>query len=87
MQTIRTTYALDVATVQRLDRLARQWGLSRSAALRKLVHEAVEPRSGERRAAWQRLRGSLPPAAAAAWRTRLRQERTAADPARRHRPQ
>ncbi|MGH9479641.1 MAG: ribbon-helix-helix protein, CopG family, partial [Terriglobales bacterium] len=32
---IRTTYALDADTVTRLDRLARAWKLSRSAALRK----------------------------------------------------
>lgn len=37
---IRTTYALDTATVEQLDRLAAGWRLSRSAALRKLIREA-----------------------------------------------
>lgn len=40
---VRTTYALDQETVERLARLAREWKLSRSAALRKLVREAPEP--------------------------------------------
>ena len=82
---IRTTYALDVATVERLDRLARRWGLSRSAALRKVVREAEEPGAVERERAWQRLRGSLAATEAAAWRRRLHQERRAADPSRRRR--
>ncbi|MGH9518944.1 MAG: ribbon-helix-helix protein, CopG family [Terriglobales bacterium] len=37
---IRTTYALDAETVARLDRLAKNWNLSRSAALRRLICEA-----------------------------------------------
>lgn len=77
---IRTTYALDAATVIRLDRLARRWGLSRSAALRKLVREAEAPSAQDRQAAWQRLRGSLSHATAEAWRRALRAERAAADP-------
>lgn len=36
---IRTTYALDADTVARLDCLAKEWKLSRSAALRKLIRE------------------------------------------------
>ncbi|HWG36922.1 MAG TPA: CopG family transcriptional regulator [Terriglobales bacterium] len=40
---VRTTYALDQETVERLERLARGWKLSRSAALRKLIREAPGP--------------------------------------------
>jgi hypothetical protein len=41
--TIRSTYAFDPETVERLERLARRWQLSRSAMLRKLIHEADPP--------------------------------------------
>ncbi|MGH9416238.1 MAG: ribbon-helix-helix protein, CopG family [Terriglobales bacterium] len=81
MQTARLPR--DVATVERLDRLARSWGMSRSAALRKLVLEADAPEAHGRLAAWKRLRGSLSPAQTGTWRRQLRLERAASDPDRR----
>lgn len=39
---VRTTYALDLPTIERLDRLAQNWNLSRSAALRRIILEAPE---------------------------------------------
>lgn len=44
---IRTTYALDADTVARLDCLAKEWKLSRSAALRKLIRERERERERE----------------------------------------
>ena len=38
--TIRGTYALDVDTVRRLEDLARRWGVSKSAALRRAIRAA-----------------------------------------------
>lgn len=40
---IRTTYALDAATVARLDRMAKAWNLTRSATLRRLISETPDP--------------------------------------------
>ena len=37
---IRGTYALDVDTVRRLEDLARRWGVSKSAALRRAIRAA-----------------------------------------------
>ena len=57
--TIRSTYALDVETVQMLDRLARQWAVSKSEALRRAIRAAAEQgMSAEREAhrfAWRQL--------------------------------
>ena len=38
--TVRSTYALDPDTVESLDRLARRWSVSKSEALRRIVHAA-----------------------------------------------
>ena len=36
-QTVKTTYALDVETVRRLEDLARRWNVSKSEALRRAI--------------------------------------------------
>ncbi|HET9783324.1 MAG TPA: CopG family transcriptional regulator, partial [Terriglobales bacterium] len=78
---IRTTYALDAETVARLDVLAREWKLSRSAALRKIIREREpEEASGPdpRLAALKRLQAStrrLTPAAIRKWQRDMRAER------------
>lgn len=38
--TIRTTVAFDPATAQRLERLAKRWGLSKSETLRRVLEAA-----------------------------------------------
>ena len=45
-QTIKTTYALDVDTVRALEQMARRWGVSKSAALRRAIRMAAS-RAGE----------------------------------------
>lgn len=80
---IRTTYALDAETVARLERLARDWKLSKSAVLRKLIREA-EPAAGAHDAdprlaalhALQRL-NRLSPRQAEEWARETRRERAA----------
>jgi Ribbon-helix-helix protein, copG family len=44
--TIRSTYALDVETVRKLEDLARRWGVSKSEALRRSVRAASETHTG-----------------------------------------
>jgi len=39
--TIRSTFALDPETVATLDRLAEKWGVSKSAALRRIIDAAA----------------------------------------------
>lgn len=39
--TIRSTYALDVETVRNLERLAKEWGVSKSEALRRSIQSAA----------------------------------------------
>lgn len=44
--TVRATYALDPETVRTLERLARQWSVSKSEALRRAIQAAGGRRSG-----------------------------------------
>jgi Zn-dependent peptidase ImmA (M78 family) len=39
--TIRSTFALDRETVENLERLAKKWGVSKSAALRRVIDAAA----------------------------------------------
>jgi hypothetical protein len=39
--TVKTTYALDLETVQALANLARRWGVSKSEALRRVIRAAA----------------------------------------------
>lgn len=76
--TIRSTYALDRDTVERLDRLARQWAVSKSEALRRAVRAArADAPVGGRLDALDRLQASmqLSPAKAEAWARDVRRER------------
>ena len=41
IMTIRSTYALDVETVRKLERLSRQWGVSKSETLRRSIQSAA----------------------------------------------
>lgn len=42
---IRSTYALDVATVKALEDLARRWGVSKSEVLRRVIRTAASQES------------------------------------------
>jgi Zn-dependent peptidase ImmA (M78 family) len=39
--TVRSTDTLDVATVEKLERLAKEWGVSKSEALRRSIQAAI----------------------------------------------
>jgi Arc/MetJ-type ribon-helix-helix transcriptional regulator len=77
--TIRSTYALDPATVSALADLAKRLGVSKSEALRRAVRLAAGQDAGALEAldAIQAEAG-LGTAAAAAWTARNRSERRAA---------
>ena len=80
---LRSTYVVDVATMQALERIARRWKVSKSEALRRAIRAAVEqPRveSVDALRALDELQRSLKltPVTARAWASAARRERTAA---------
>jgi predicted transcriptional regulator len=81
--TIRSTYALDEATVRRLESLAKRWEVSKSEALRRAIHaaEAGLPARSQIDAldALQSLLG-LSGRRAAAWADDVRRQRSATKP-------
>ena len=59
---VRSTYSLDVDTVQRLERLAERWSTSKSGALRRAIRVASEhtrTTSNEKVAALKQLQQRL----------------------------
>jgi Ribbon-helix-helix protein, copG family len=85
---IKSTYALDVETVSRLEEMARRWGVSKSEVLRRAVRAAAgesRPAATDAVSALDELQRSLPlsRAQAHAWAQRSRAERHAAVPRRR----
>lgn len=84
--TVRSTFALDPATVDSLDRLARHWDVSKSEALRRIVRVAavVEEKDAASDALTaldelQHLLG-LDEDTAEAWIRQIRAERAASRP-------
>jgi hypothetical protein len=78
--TIKSTYALDTATVRTLERMARRWGISKSEALRRAIRSAAAQADGDAVQALDRLQraAALTAAQAGAWERRNRTERHAA---------
>jgi hypothetical protein len=77
---IRSTYALDVETVRRLDAIARRWNVSKSEALRRAIRAAAEgPAGGDALTALDALQRSmrLKGEAARTWEKRVVSERRA----------
>lgn len=77
---IRSTYALDVETVRRLDAMARRWNVSKSEALRRAIRGAAENGEGnDALTALDTLQESmrLGEGAATAWEKRNQAERRA----------
>lgn len=85
---IKTTYSLDVETVEALARVAREWNVSKSEALRRAIRAAAETSGDvvveEKLAAWRKLQKSvaLTAAKADAWTREVRDERRASSTAR-----
>ncbi len=85
---IKTTYSLDVETVEALARVAREWNVSKSEALRRAIRAAAgtanEADVEAKLAAWRKLQRSvaLTPAKGEAWIREIRSERRASSLAR-----
>lgn len=80
--TRRSTYALDAETVQTLERMAQQWKVSKSEALRRAIRAAAEPpppKAHDALEALEQLQRSLKltPAGARTWARAARTERRA----------
>ena len=80
MTTIRSTYALDVETMQVLKRIAHKWKLSKPEALRRAIRAAEGRKSrapNDALRALDRLQRSLrlTPAKAKAWARQARLDR------------
>jgi len=91
VMTIRTTVAFDAATAQRLERLARRWGISKSETLRRAL-EAAEKNLAEEASdfsnmtpaqalEWLHAHPTHPPGTGNQWSRQIRRQR-AADAAR-----
>ena len=79
---IRTTYALDAATVKTLENTARRWGVSKSEALRRAIRSAdsgpVSEDSGALAALTELQRSvAVSRPAARKWEREVRSERRA----------
>ena len=80
--TVKATYSLDPGTVNRLEEIARHWGVSKSEALRRAIRAAAAgeaPGSGGPLAALDALQrtAGLTTSSARAWADEARKERRA----------
>jgi Zn-dependent peptidase ImmA (M78 family) len=80
--TIKTTYSLDVETVEKLEELARRWNVSKSEALRRAIRAATKlapPGAEDAIRALDELQQSLEMSKdlARQWEKRTRDERRA----------
>jgi hypothetical protein len=77
---VKATYALDVGSVQALEKMAQRWAVSKSEALRRAIHAAAAAQASgghrglDRLDRIQRALG-LSPARAKAWAREVRAER------------
>jgi hypothetical protein len=77
---VKATYALDVASVQALEKMARRWDVSKSEALRRAIHAAAAGESHDRRRVIDTLDRvqralALTPTKATTWVGRVQSER------------
>ena len=78
--TVKSTYSLDVKTVRQLERLAKSWNTSKSAAIRRAIQTVAHqtlPRENTELDALDRLQHllALGPEDAAAWEREMQRER------------
>ena len=79
---VKATYALDVVSVQALEKMAKRWDVSKSEALRRAIHAAAAAQAAgghQGVAALDQLQRTLAlsPAKAKAWVRNVRAERRA----------
>ena len=84
---VKSTYVLDVETADQLQRLAHDWQVSKSEALRRVIRQAAATPPPDRLAAFRKLQGAVKVsrAQAASWSESVRAERRALRPTTRRR--
>ena len=86
--TVRTTVAFDPATAQRLERLARRWGVSKSETLRRALEAAEKDLAMETKSDfskmtptqalhWLQSHPTYPPGIGNRWSREIRRQRAA----------
>ena len=76
---VKSTYVLDVESAGNLERLAREWGVSKSEVLRRLIRSAATASAPDRLAVFRQLQAAVPVnrAQADSWAASVRAERRA----------
>jgi hypothetical protein len=79
---IKSTYVLDLESAEALERLAREWDVSKSEALRRVLKGAVVAPRANRVAVFRQMQqaAGLSRAQADRWSASVRAERRAARP-------
>ena len=77
---VKSTYVLDVESAGSLERLAREWRVSKSEALRRLIRSAAATPAPDRLSAFRQLQEEVKVnrAQAASWAESVRAERRTA---------
>jgi hypothetical protein len=79
---VKSTYVLDVETADQLERLAREWQVSKSEVLRRVIRSASVSAVPDRLATFRKLQESEPlnSAQADSWSEAVSAERRAQQP-------
>jgi len=82
---VKATYALDLESIEALDRIARRWAVSKSEALRRAIHAAETADGAEGHHGLKQLDQlqqslALSPAKTRSWMREIRAERRAGSP-------
>jgi hypothetical protein len=82
LPTVKSTYVLDLESVDALERLAREWQVSKSEVLRRVLKTAAAGPAHDRVALFRQLQqaAGLTAARADRWVARIRAERRASVP-------
>lgn len=82
LPTVKSTYVLDLESIEALERLARQWQVSKSEVLRRVLKQAAADPSPDRVSLFRQLQASagLSVSKAERWVSAVRAERVAAEP-------
>ena len=84
---VKSTYVLDVETADSLDRLAAQWQVSKSEALRRIIRTAAAAAAPDRLSVFRQLQraAQLNSGQASSWAAAVRAERRTQRPGGRRR--
>lgn len=82
LPTVKSTYVLDLESIEALERLAREWQVSKSEVLRRVLKQAAAGPAPDRVSLFRQLQESagLSASRAERWVSAVRAERLAAEP-------